>query len=103
MSRAATPACKADALIEALAKLHRSEVLDDLALGHPFERSKTRHLVARGKPLRVVTANASFGGGRTRGHSPTSNPSSEQDHHSNTPVSVKFCLILLKKLDIIVP
>ena len=33
MSRAATPARKADALIEALAKLDRSEVLDDLALG----------------------------------------------------------------------
>lgn len=33
MSRAATSARKADALIEALAKLHRSEVLDDLALG----------------------------------------------------------------------
>ena len=33
MSRAATPVRKANALIEALAKLDRSEVLDDLALG----------------------------------------------------------------------
>ena len=33
MSRAATPARKANALIEELAKLDRSEVLDDLALG----------------------------------------------------------------------